>query len=376
MVPARVLMTIDAVGGVWTYGLDLAGGLRARGADVLLAVMGPAPSPAQAADARSLGLRIEHAPLRLEWMADPWRDLEAAGEWLVDLERRHRADVVHLNGYALARRSFASPTIVVAHSCVLSWWEAVRGGSAPAEWARYRDAVEEGLAAASWVVSPTRWMHGALARHYGVPARASVIHNARPDGPFRPASKRPFVLAAGRVWDEAKNFAALARAARSVSWPIKIAGPLAPPGDGSGAVTRQSFGGRVELLGPVCARDMVELYGRAEIYALPARYEPFGLTALEAALSGCALVLGDIPSLRELWQGAAVFVDPGDGRALARALEDLVRSPSLRRESASRARARALAFRHEDMVDAYLRVYAAAASGAEDVDRKEPMCAS
>ena len=42
---------------------------------------------------------------------------------------------------------------------------------------------------------------------------------------------------------------------------------------------------------------------RASIYALPARYEPFGLSILEAALSGAALVLGDIPSLREVWGG-------------------------------------------------------------------------
>ncbi len=38
--------------------------------------------------------------------------------------------------------------------------------------------------------------------------------------------------------------------------------------------------------------------GRGDL-RLPARYEPFGLSVLEAALSGCALVLGDIPSLRE-----------------------------------------------------------------------------
>ena len=52
--------------------------------------------------------------------------------------------------------------------------------------------------------------------------------------------------------------------------------------------------------------------GRAAIYALPARYEPFGLSILEAALSGCALVIGDIPSLREIWADAALFV-PSDG---------------------------------------------------------------
>jgi glycogen synthase len=105
--------------------------------------------------------------------------------------------------------------------------------------------------------------------------------------------------------------------------------------------------------------EMAELYARAPIFAAPARYEPFGLSVLEAALSGCALVLGDIPSLRELWDDAAVFVPPDDVAALSACLHDLVRHPEMRHEMGVEAQARAAAYRYEDMVDAYLRVYAA-----------------
>ena len=47
MTPRRVLMTADAVGGVWTYALDLAQGLNEADIAVRLAVLGPAPSPDQ-----------------------------------------------------------------------------------------------------------------------------------------------------------------------------------------------------------------------------------------------------------------------------------------------------------------------------------------
>ena len=57
---------------------------------------------------------------------------------------------------------------------------------------------------------------------------------------------------------------------------------------------------------------------RATIFALPARYEPFGLSALEAGLAGCALVLGDIP-MREVWHDAAMFVPPEQPAALENA---------------------------------------------------------
>ena len=67
----------------------------------------------------------------------------------------------------------------------------------------------------------------------------------------------------------------------------------------------------------------------------------FGLSALEAALSGCALVLGDIPSLREVWGDAALFVAPDDTDALAQALQGLIDRPAYRRELADRATKRA-----------------------------------
>jgi glycosyltransferase involved in cell wall biosynthesis len=98
--------------------------------------------------------------------------------------------------------------------------------------------------------------------------------------------------------------------------------------------------------------------GRAALYALPARYEPFGLSVLEAALAGCALVLGDIPSLREVWGDAALFVAPEDRDGLAGALEWLMSRPAERERLAARARERALTFSPRRMARAYLHLYA------------------
>nr|WP_316566429.1 glycosyltransferase [Myxococcus sp. MxC21-1] len=97
---------------------------------------------------------------------------------------------------------------------------------------------------------------------------------------------------------------------------------------------------------------------RAAIYAMPVRYEPFGLSALEAALSGCALVLGDIPSLREVWADAAVFVHPEDLDGLTRALRGLLEDGAHRERMAAKARARALTWNPRRMAEDYLRLYA------------------
>ncbi len=96
--------------------------------------------------------------------------------------------------------------------------------------------------------------------------------------------------------------------------------------------------GRSSVSGGCRRRICAAGWRRASIYAMPARYEPFGLSILEAGLSGCALVLGDIPSLREHWDGAAAFVAPDDREALRSAIEGLIDSPARRAELGRRAR--------------------------------------
>lgn len=334
--PLRVLMTTDTVGGVFTYALDLTRALAPLGVEVVLATMGRLPTREQRRAMASLrNLTVVESSYRLEWMDDPWEDVARAGSFLLDLERRFAPDVVHLNGYVHAGLPFRAPVLVVAHSCVLSWWHAVKREAAPDRYAPYRDRVRAGLMQADRVVAPSQAMLRALERHYGRLSRASVIANGCDSTAFWPREKRPYVAAAGRMWDEAKNLETLDRAARALPWPVRIAGEASAP-EGSGAGARQAVG--ATMVGHLSRNALAELLGHATVYAFPARYEPFGLSVLEAAASGCALVLSDIASFRELWEGAALFVPPNDERALADAIQALIADPSLREALARRAR--------------------------------------
>src|SRR4051812_3826247 len=130
----KILMTSDTVGGVWNYALQLAAALAPHGAQIHLATMGAAPDRAQCEAAAALhNLTLYSSTFELEWMADgrAWRDVDAAGEWLLALENQIAPDVVHLNGYAHGALPFQAPVMVVGHSCVLSWWQAVKGEDAP-----------------------------------------------------------------------------------------------------------------------------------------------------------------------------------------------------------------------------------------------------
>jgi glycogen synthase len=349
----RVLMTADTVGGVWTYACELVAAMAAHGVEVTLAAMGGALSPGQARRAAALGnLDVVEGRFALEWMPDPWDDVDAAGVWLLDLAARVAPDVVQINGYAHAVLPFTAPVVVVAHSCVWTWMRAVHHRDPGPVWAEYRRRVAAGLAAADVVVAPTAAILRGVLEAYGVRAHGRVIPNACNAEAWRPGAKAPIVLSAGRLWDDAKGFAELAACAPRVTWPIVVAGAITPAG-----VLAAARPGGVHMLGELAPDALAAWMARASIYALPARYEPFGLSVLEAALAGCALVLGDVPTLREVWDDTAVYVPPGDPDALGFALNALIRDPLARGGRAAQSRARALGLSPARMAAAYRALY-------------------
>lgn len=352
--PLRILMTADPVGGVWTFSLDLIEALGSLGVGFALATMGRKLGRRQRDQVSALpNVCLYESDFKLEWMEEPWEDVDNAADWLLDIAADFQPDLVHLNGYAHAALPWQRPVLVAAHSCVYSWFSAVRNRPPPPhDWSVYHQNVRLGLKAASVITAPTAAMRDALHMHYGDTFEsARVIHNGRPPELFRPASKEELILTGGRLWDEAKNMEVLDAAAAEVNWPILAAGAENHPDGG-----RVSFS-HLRLLGELSPKLFTRHLARASIYALPARYEPFGLSALEAGLSGCALVLGDIPSLREVWGDAAWFVPPNDPAGWKRAFQGLIDDAPLRAALAERALQRAQKFTASRMADGYLNIY-------------------
>lgn len=352
--PATILMTADTVGGVWTYALDLVRALAPAGTHVALATLGAPLQPHQWQAARALpNLTIYESAYKLEWMENPWADVAAAGEWLLRLAEQVQPDFIHLNNLVHAALPWQQPVLVVVHSCVLSWWRAVKGEAAPTAWATYATQVRQSLQAADLVVAPTQAMLTEAAALYGPFREQAVVHNGRAAGQFGPAAaKEPFIFGMGRVWDEAKNLALLAQVAAGLPWPVYLAGEARHPATGALRALPN-----VQFLGPLPSAEVAVWLRRAAIYALPARYEPFGLSILEAALAGCALVVGDLPSLREVWGEAATYVPPHDGPAWQAALLALVADEPQRTALAARATRRAGRYSLARLGRAYGRLY-------------------
>ena len=354
----HILLTTDVVGGVWDFCLTLAAGLRASGDEATLLAIGT-PSADQRRSADGADCQLVHAPLKLEWMADAAGDVNATRSLVAEVVRDVHADVLHANQFAAACASVDVPVVLTVHSDVLSWrhWT-LRASDTPAEWRPYAALVQEGVGAADEVVAVSRFLADEVRLLYAVDRRIDVIPNGWPVGGAPHAAERErATLVAGRVWDAAKNVALVAEAARG--WDagaVYLAGETAHPD-----------GGRVEAPSPLqplgfLPRGELDAWlDRVRIYVSAARYDPFGLLPLQAALHGCALLLSDIPSYREVWGDAACYFRSDDADDLRRQWRQLLGQPPR-----SSGRDRAVAhYSAERMVEAYRTLYASRAPGGD-----------
>lgn len=360
----HVLITSDTLNGNWTYTRELVSGLITRGMRITLVSFGEIPLPEQTAWMERLhGLSYHPTAFRLDWMEDGRNDFEEASAYLSALLKDARADIFHSNhiGYGALRAD--APRIVVAHGDLITWWKAVHGREPKdSEWLRwYRHTIAQGLAGASAVVAPSEWMLNSIRSAYSGGARELVIHHGRNPIFFNPyVAKEDGVLAIGRLLDPAKQVNLLTQQAHPV--PVCIVGD-----DGAERASKiplradvrfRDGNAGVALRGLQSESQLRMLYSKAAIYAGTSRYEPGGMSVLEAALSRCTLVLNDIPPLRELWGNAAIYFKTNDASSLADAVRMVSEDGMLRRNFANRAFQRAReCYNAHRMTDNYIQLY-------------------
>jgi len=132
---------------------------------------------------------------------------------------------------------------------------------------------------------------------------------------------RNFVLYAGRV-EPRKNVQALVRATRTLGFPLVVIGE-APPGQERYLRACSEDGGEgVTWFSPVEHDDpfLASAYAAARVFALPSWFETPGLSALEAALAGCAIVITPNGCTREYFGERVEYARPDRPAEIERAL--------------------------------------------------------
>lgn len=357
----NVCMTTDAIGGVWQYALELCAQLSEQGCRITLAVIGQEPTPQQQEEASAIsGLRLEVTGQELDWLAEGPDPVQRTAQAISALAERVEADIVHCNSPALAGAApFPAPVVSVAHGCLSTWWSVARAEPLPRSLAWHHDMMREGFAASAAVVAPSAAFANLVQRIYGLSERPDVVHNGRHPllATDSATSSSPAVLTVGRLWDEVKNANVLDAVAARLDLPFLAAGALQGPNGEKFAPDH------LQSLGHLGEDELAALLQKRPVFVSAATFEPFGLAVLEAAAAGCPLVLSDIPTFRELWDGAAMFVDPSDAEGFAAAIQKIAHdtrlASSLGKAARERARRYTPAASAEGMQRIYRRVVAA-----------------
>ena len=184
---------------------------------------------------------------------------------------------------------------------------------------------------------------------------------------------QPFVLSVGRL-EKKKNIDGLIRA-----WAIlKNTPSYSPPsqgGDGRGynlvlagspghgfaeikeLIKDNNLAEGIIILDYVSQQDLPVLYNAAAVFVLPSWYEGFGLPILEAFACGAPVVSSNAASLPEVGGEAALYVEPKDYQALARAIAIAASDENLRQELITKGRERVRQFGWEKCAVETLKIF-------------------
>ncbi|MGQ0816151.1 MAG: glycosyltransferase family 4 protein [Gemmatimonadota bacterium] len=334
----RILLTAYPDTTPWTFVTELAGGLERDGVQIVIAAMGGPLAEQQRAQLRALRhVEFYESTYRPEWTQPDEREIERAGEWLLDLAQRRDVDLVHLTELSHGALPWRARPVV-------SVWQR------PVQTANLAGRAAATIREAAVLVATSRAAVIDIQRAYGAFAGATTaIPFGRSSSVFGNHGKEPMIVT---LCDRADHdrLADVTNVAARISWPLFVIG------DSQRATAGTSLA-NVHCLGDLSAPDTAAVLGRASVFVEPARSATLGYAVLDAALHGCALVLRDTADLREQWDGAATFIDVSDADALRSTLIWLMNDAEARADLGARAQQRAAGFTAERMAAAYLALY-------------------
>jgi len=287
---------------------------------------------------------LDHAQVRKRALGDGCARGLWWQEWLLpEAARADRLDVFFSPAYSCPLRLDRPRVTAVhdlsffAHAQDFTWWDA----------ARRRALVTPSLSASRFLPVCSEFTARELARLFPDLAERALHVPLGADGdlpapPPRAEARRaldlrgPYVLAVGAVLNR-RCVPELLRAVgrlreRHPALVLDLVGEnrTHPRLDLDGLVTSLGLGENVRLSGFVDDHALAARYAAADVFVAISEYEGFGLPALEAATRGVPLVVGQPPSLGEIFRDAALLVDPHDEARIAQAIDRVLTHPPTR----------------------------------------------
>lgn len=103
--------------------------------------------------------------------------------------------------------------------------------------------------------------------------------------------------------------------------------------------------------GFVSDSDLSILYKKCDFFIYPSLYEGFGIPPLEAMKNGCAVVVSEIPSLKEVCSDAVFYINPLDVESIKNGILKLIKDSVFKKELKRKGILRSEFFKWNDSGD-------------------------
>jgi len=228
---------------------------------------------------------------------------------------------------------------------------ALETGLSPAMADAFRASEIRALAATRHIITTDHSTAATLASSYAVaPERITVALPGAPRVEFAHGSRDgvPQVLAVGAIVPR-KGYALLVTALaelRDLSWRLTIVGDRDRSPETAAElddlIERARLSDRISCTGAVTAERLDALYRGSDLFVQPSWFEGYGMALADALAYGLPIVATQTGAARRnVGSAAGRLVAPGDARALAHALRELLADARMRAHCAAAARAAA-----------------------------------
>jgi glycosyltransferase involved in cell wall biosynthesis len=357
-----LLVSHSAIGGAQELWANLADGLRARGHEVGLWALYPAPEGLGTTAAASLGWNYV-APKRPRSITEQvalFRTLVRTlrtREPAIVLSALPAANVFAALAGWLARRAIRN--ILTHHSPVNThnrWLNAIDGLTGRLPNVRSIVTVSDAVGA-SLSRKPRAYRAKQRTIANALPPQVETLLGELAAG-MRPERPGRTIMAVGRLAEE-KNYPLLIRALAEIEDARLVIIGGGPEEAALKALASEiGVSERVQLLGHRPREEALRLLSTADVFAQTSFFEGHSLALIEAAKLGLPLVVSDVPAQRDGVTAAdgqicGILIDPNDASGLAHELRRLLDEPAHATAWAARARRIGAQSHFSTMIRAY-----------------------
>ncbi|MBL7733026.1 MAG: glycosyltransferase family 4 protein [Chitinophagaceae bacterium] len=191
-------------------------------------------------------------------------------------------------------------------------------------WKGHKRSMQEILQKAACILPNSATEAATLARKFKRLSAIRIIPNGADTGLFKPdnaiSREKDLIICAARI-EGIKNQLNLIKAMNNSGFKMLLIGAAAPNQVSYYQHCRKIAGANIQFTGNLPQHELAACYQRAAVHILPSWFETCGLSSLEAAASGCNIVITDKGFAKDYFGNDAFYCDPGDPGSILEAVK-------------------------------------------------------